>query len=146
MGEVILGLAVVGLLVSIVGGLIVARNLHTHPLTAGYLLAGMILLGLVSLGAAAFALEEWPAGGGRLVLLVLINLIVQPLCLLLFVGGAYKAVMALRGRVTYAFRTCPPDQFCAEVYRALRTHCIVSGSVGVAFSLGLGYLCLRPLL
>jgi hypothetical protein len=143
--ELLLGLAVVGLLGSGVGALGFARHLRTYPLTAGYLLGGTISLGLVSLGIAAYALGEFP-GGPSFVLLVLINLVVQPLCLLLFAGGAYKMGMALRGRVTYAFRTAPPGQFRPQEYRALLTHCILSGAVGAAFSAGLAYVCLRPLL
>jgi hypothetical protein len=142
---VLLGLAVLGFLCSIALAVLVARGRHTHPQTTGYAVSGAICLGLMSLATGAYALGDLPGGVVRVILLVLINLVVQPLCLLLFVGGAYKAGMALRGRLTYAFRTISSSDFSPEEFRSLRKHCVIGGAIGVSFSVGLAFVCLRPL-
>jgi hypothetical protein len=74
-----------------------------------------------------------------------VNLIVQPFCAYLLAACAYKLVMAALGHVTYAWhylpRDCPPEQ-----YQALRWYCVTQGVIGGSAAVGLGWLCLSPLL
>ena len=144
--EILLGCAGVGLFGAIAASLVVLSQARTGRFLVGYLLGCSFALGLLSLGLGAYTLGDLREGLGATVLLVTINVIVQPLCLLLFVGGAYKMAMAFLGRVTHAFRTAPPGIFSEEQYRSMLTHCIMSGLVGISFSSGLAYVCLRPLL
>ncbi len=143
---VLLSMVTVCLLGSIFGCVLAIRAMRAYPLTAGYFLGAMILFGLISLGVGAYMLGESYGGLATVIVLSLINLVVQPLCLLVCMGSAYKLIMGLAGRVTYAFRTCPPAKFNPEEYRSLRLYCIQTGAIGLAFSVGLAYACLRALL
>jgi hypothetical protein len=99
----------------------------------------LLLLALVySLGDVD---EPWARWGQ-----VLINALVQPLCLLLVAGGLYKFAMAAAGRPTYAGREIPPDKYPAEERDWLLRHFMTTGLVGAVFAAGLGLAFLWPLL
>jgi hypothetical protein len=85
-------------------------------------------------------------GVWRLALLLAVNLMVQPICLLFLAGGVYSLAQALRGRFTYAFRVIPREEFPAEEYRGYLRLRVMSGIVAVLFGAGLSAACLCPAL
>jgi hypothetical protein len=98
----------------------------------------------------ALILASWEcaelSGRWRWIGPVAANLLLQPLCLLLVVGGCHKTAQALRGRATYAFRVIPRQDISEEKYRQLVVYCLNSGLWGVVLAAGLSIACLWPLL
>ena len=85
-------------------------------------------------------------GQWKIVPLVFVNLVMQPLCLLFFVGSVYRVLHALRGRFTYGFQVFPRESIPSENYRSLLIERAVGGVVFAVFACGLSYVCVLPLL
>lgn len=117
---------------------------ETHSFD-GYVFASFFLLGIVALVALAVGLGRvgglWAAAA-----LIAVNVLIQPVCLYLFAGAAYKLGMALAGRVVYAWRVVPFSELQPEEYRSLRRYCLSQGIVGCLFASYLGLCCLGLLL
>jgi hypothetical protein len=97
----------------------------------------LILLALVACRQVAWL---------KIVTLIFVNLVMQPLCHLFFAGGVYRFSQACRGRLTYAFRVLPRGNLPAEQYRNLLVEGALSGLLLAFIACGLSYLCIRPLL
>jgi hypothetical protein len=97
---------------------------------------------LIMIGILAASAE----GAWRLVPLVLVNMIIQPLCILMLASGAHNLWHALRGRVTYAFRIIPAESIPPERQRDLMKYRMVQSIVGIVFASALGCSMLWVLL
>jgi hypothetical protein len=97
----------------------------------------------------ALCLTAWLAsrqeGLWKVVPLLLVNLILQPVCLLLIVGGIFQLRHALCGRITYAFHVLAPGDVSAEQYRSRLIERIVGGVLLVLLFGSLSYACIRAL-
>lgn len=125
---VVLITATVGLLSSVTICVRVIVYFRDDPL-AGYGFASAFGIGLLALIAIAWDLgrlhESW-----TIVPIVAINAVMQPFCLYVFVGSAYNLMMALFGRVTYAWQTMPRDACDETRYRVMRVYCAIRGVIG----------------
>jgi len=142
----ILAASVVAVASAVACGWLVARALHGKDEPAdGWGFAGFAGLGLLALVALALGLGRvgvrWALLG-----LVGVNLLMQPFCVYLFAACAYKLLMAALGHVTYAWQSLPRDDCPPQQYQALRWYCVSQGVCGCSFAVGLGWLCLSPLL
>jgi hypothetical protein len=95
---------------------------------------------LVILAVVAGRQEGWL----RIVPLVLVNLVMQPLCLLFLASGLYRLGHACCGRLTHAFQVLPPETVPVEQYRSWLVERALSGLLAILFACGLSYVCLRP--
>lgn len=102
---------------------------------------GFGVLGLIAL---ALGLGRVDAGWAVLCL-VGVNLLIQPLCAYLFLGSAYKLVMAVFGWATYAWRRIPRDTWPLEQYQAVRWYCLSQGISACSCAGGTAWLCFAQL-
>jgi hypothetical protein len=99
--------------------------------------------GMFALPCAATLLGQ-QEGRWRLVPLVVINLLMQPLCGVLVAGGCHQFGAGLTGRLTYAFRIIPPEGMEPKKYRRLVRTRMSGGLVTALFFGWLGLVCLWP--
>jgi hypothetical protein len=128
------------------GCLLVLRSHRREPRSFdGYAFAVFAFPLFTALIALAVGLGRvggaWAATG-----IIVINVLVQPLCLYILAGSIYKLVMALAGRVTYAWHVVPMDTWPEQQYRSVRWHCLSQGILGGLFAGGMGGVCFWPLL
>lgn len=124
------------------------RGMAPRPgLRAGTDWAGTIGIGFTILALTLSALiAAGQEGLWRILPAVFINLLMQPLCILLIACGLYTAGQALRGRAVYAMRAIPREKISVCEYRRLLTDRVRSGLIAVTFGCGLSYVCVRTLL
>jgi hypothetical protein len=99
---------------------------------------------------AALCLTAWLAsrqeGLWKVVPLVLVNLVLQPVCLLAIAGCLHQLGHGLHGRLTYAFDVIPQGEMAADRYREL-VHCRVGESLFLILVFGgMSCACIWPLL
>lgn len=116
---------------------------------SGWLGAIGLLLGLLSCTGIAALLAQFGIGSpAGVAAAVALNLVIQPVALLICWSGVRKITLGLRGRIAYAWREIPESEL-AELppveRRQLSWYCIFQGVVvlpiGVFFSVG----CASPL-
>src|SRR5262249_29706542 len=99
------------------------------------------ILGVImTLGALAL----WAGrqeGLWKVVPLVLVNLVLQPIWLLLLVGAIHLLWHALHGRLTYALEVIPPGEMPADEYRKLVRHRAVYSLLTIPFLCDLIFIC-----
>jgi hypothetical protein len=96
---------------------------------------------------AALALQQ--GGVWRIVLLGLVNLVMQPTCLLMGCNGVRKVRSGLVGRIYYAGRKIPDEELrnlAPAERRRLARYCVVQGLVILPIACGLSFTCIQPLL
>jgi hypothetical protein len=101
---------------------------------------------LLSLAAGAVLIGRHGEGSGGFVSAVVINVLTQPLCLVLVWGSAGKLYLAVQGRASYAGKVIPAEGLGADEYRDLCRYCIASGFLGLGVSVsfrGCGGMNLR---
>jgi hypothetical protein len=130
-----------------------ARELECEPrpglqFTSSWI-GALGLLCLISALLTAAGLAAHLEGAWRIVLVVLANLVMQPICLFAVACGINKVGHALCSRITYAGQVVPresiPPQW-KEKYWFLLIERIAAGLFLVLFGCGLSFLCIWPAL
>ncbi len=112
---------------------------------SGWCAALLLFFGILALVSAVPLLAE-QTGVWRNVVLVVINLLVQPVCALMVVGCGHQFIMGMRGHLACRFRIVPREVVDAAAYRRTVRSRAITSLLGTIFFGGLGAICLWPLL
>ena len=109
------------------------------------LLEGPLCCVGVAIGLADQVRTSWLA----LLTVILMNVLAQPLWLLMLFTGCRKIVLGLGGRVGYAWRAVPEEQvqsLPADERLSLQRYCICQGLVVLPLAGSMSLACVWPLL
>jgi hypothetical protein len=110
-------------------------------------LGGLCLISALFTAASLAGQQE---GMWRIALLVLINLVMQPICLLMGFMAVRKLASGLVGKLYFAGREIPeeelPDCLSQAERRRLAWYCVAQGLVILPIASFLSLACIQPLL
>jgi len=104
------------------------------------------MLGLMGALVCTAGLLREQEGNWRVVSLVLINMLIQPLCCFAVAMGGFKVIMALTARITCGFRIIPREDIEPDLSRAIWLNSVAGGTMGLLFFGSMGLACLLSLL